>query len=153
MQELWLCRCRWETEAVSRWRRIAAHVKWEPWRQTKQNKLPQLQSRLLASDCCCCQCYCMQPILPAEQKLQQLAHPWMEPTTTGSFSFIYFFWNTTADPNWQAIDSSKSSSLAEGRQEFHLHTTRFELRTFFYINLGCNNPCIMQGPILFLQWK
>ncbi len=47
------------------------------------------------------------------------------------FSFA-FFGSTTADPaSSQAIDIHKWSSLAEGQQEFHLHTTGFEYGTFF----------------------
>jgi hypothetical protein len=43
--------------------------------------------------------------------------------------FFFFFGSTTPDLTWQAVGTSKSSPM-EGQQEFHLHTTEFEPRTF-----------------------
>jgi hypothetical protein len=51
------------------------------------------------------------------------------------FLFFYkiskFFWAWNSRPYWQAVgEDPKSSPIAESRQEFHLHGTWFEPRTF-----------------------
>lgn len=43
-----------------------------------------------------------------------------------SFNIYIFFEAPQQTLTWQAVGTLKSSSLAEGWQEFHLHTTRFE---------------------------
>ncbi len=46
--------------------------------------------------------------------------------------FIYIYVSTTADPTNKPIGNPKSSSVAKGRQGFHLHTSGFEPRTSFW---------------------
>ncbi len=51
---------------------------------------------------------------------------------------LSFLWSITSDSTWQAIGTPKSSSLAAGWQEFHLHTTGFE--TLLGSSIFSENP-------------